>query len=102
MLLSFRIKNNLLTSSETKFSTGIVQIMFIMTVQSIGEIGEGRTHSWKIFWKMRNVKDGDNRNDGNLRREVPMSHNKPAGHLSGQRVSGLEAMEGHKECQELG
>lgn len=39
MLLAFRIKDNLLMSSETKFSTGIVQITFIVTVQSIGDRG---------------------------------------------------------------
>lgn len=77
---------------------GIVQIMFITTVQNIGEIGEDRKHPWKNFWKMRNLKDRYSRDDGDLRSEVPTSHDKPVwgAHWI---VFGLEAMEGHKECQ---
>lgn len=84
-LLLFLINVSMLI--ETKCCKWVVRIIFVMTIQNMGEIGDNRKHLWKVFWRMRNLKDRSGVN-GRKRRRVTMSQNEP-GVLAEQEMPGL-------------
>ena len=89
-LLLFLIKVNVSMLIETKCCKWVVRVIFVMTIQNMGEIGDDRKHLWRVFWRMRNLKDRSGVN-GRKRRKVTMSRNEP-GVLAEQEMPGLQAL----------
>lgn len=87
-LLLFLINVSMLI--ETKCCKRVVRIIFVMTIQNMGEIGDNRKRLWKVFWRMRNLKDRSGVN-GRKRRRVTMSQNEPCV-LAEQEMPGLPAL----------
>lgn len=96
-LLLFLIAINVPVLRKTKCDKWEVQIVSVMTIQNTGEIAEDRKHGWKIFWRMKILKDIPVLMGGNPRRKVTVNHNEP-GMFAGQQMPGLEALAGCDGC----
>lgn len=56
-LLLIPVTVNVSVLMKTKCYKWVVQIVSVMKIQNMGEITEDRKHFWKIFWRMKNLKD---------------------------------------------
>ena len=96
-LLLFLITVNVSVLRKTECYKWVVQIVSVMTIQNMGEIAEDRKHGWKIFWRMKTLKDIPVLMGGNPRRKVTVNHNEP-GVFAGQQMSDLGALAGCDGC----